>query len=142
MRWFGRALAVLVACVVASTLLLAMLLVLGMNAQKLQANVFEIGLLRAHAVPERKIVGIYALEGPVVGGIALAVATVVQLVCASAVRTGLAEAFALDVGALAGGAAVGPLGLVAAVVLVSTIIENRGYSIMSPRFWILPDSGS
>lgn len=132
-RWFGRALAMLVACVVASTLLLSVLLVVGMNTQKLAVSVFEIGLLRAHAVSDCSIVGIYAMQGLALGAAALACATAVQRMAAPALRSALANAFGIDPGALVGSSAFGSVGLVVAVVVVCVGCGVAGTAL--PAWW-------
>lgn len=132
-RWFGRALAMLVACVVVSTLLLSVLMVVGMNTQKLAVSVFEIGLLRAHAVSDRSIIGIYAMQGLALGSAALGCAIAVQGMVASTLRSALADAFGIDHEALAVSSAFGPDGLVFTVVFVCLGCGVAGTAL--PAWW-------
>lgn len=132
-RWFGRAVALLVAAIVGSTMLLAVMLVLGMNAQKLAVSVFEIGLLRAHAVPDGRIVGIYALQGLVVGGSALVVAGGLQGAGAPWLQQVVLSAFGLQLPAGVGGV-FGPVALVLVVVATSLLCGVLGTAL--PAWWV------
>ncbi|MCA8956263.1 MAG: hypothetical protein KDC87_09315 [Planctomycetes bacterium] len=117
LRALGHALAAVVACLVGASLLLAALMMFGMNAQKLQHSLFEIGLLRAHAVPDRQILGIFAVQGAVLGAIAFLVAFAAQAALAPGVRAVLSSLFAMPAAEL-GADALGPwplIGLVGAV---------------------------
>ena len=118
-RSFGNFIALLVAAIVGSSLLLGVTMITGMNAQKLQASEGEIRLLRVLAVPARRIVAIYGMQGLIVGGIALAIAATVQASLSIPIRSAVARAFGCDVNAVLKTGLFGPPALIATVIVVS-----------------------
>jgi FtsX-like permease family len=93
LRELGRTLTTVVLLLVAASVLVGAVAVLGTQIQKVRAGRREIALLRAMGVPTRGVLGIHALQGLIVGLSALFCALVVQLAFGSQVGAWVSAAF-------------------------------------------------
>jgi len=133
LRDLGRSLAWLVVLLVGGCLVVAAVSVLGTNAQKIQARVFEIGLLRANAVPLRRVLAIHLEQGLVLGALAFAAAALAHACAVPAAEAWSSRAF--GVGALEGeaGLALGASWLTALVAALCLAGSVAGTTL--PAWW-------
>ena len=135
LRRLGRILVFVVGFFVLGCVLNASITVLVATMMNVKSKIFEIGILRAHGVRAKEVVGIFASQGLAIGAVSFLCACALVALGEPWLRDGVRQVFGLDSGGLLAGSPFdGSLWWLSATALAISVLFSFG-GVVLPAFF-------